>query len=224
MRESQRKVQECLESLGDAEILLDRAVRLCKQQAELLPLFSLIAKGVHLPSHCRLNSLLIAMVVLMQGPFEQKYTILFRLFDSTCEGRGGLQFVLSLFSAVQEALYLLKMLASMTTRDELTNTVTRGFMSYHLIPTRDLLTEYELKHLVMSLVSHSAQLTSVLGLSARTSMIPGKHCVCFWMCFICLRHGAEADKHLLPFQLIFFYICTIHLILPLFICHNNTIR
>lgn len=191
MRESQRKVQECLESLGDAEILLDRAVRLCKQQAELLPLFSLIAKGVHLPSHCRLNSLLIAMVVLMQGPFEQKYTILFRLFDSTCEGRVGLQFVLSLFSAVQEALYLLKMLASLTTRDELTNTVTRGFMSYHLIPTRDLLTEYELKHLVMSLVSHSAQLTSVLGLSARTSMIPGECFVCFRMCVICFSESVE---------------------------------
>lgn len=180
MREAQRKVTECLDSLGDAEILLDRAVRLCKQQSDLLPLFSLIAKDVHLPSSCRLNALIIAMVVLMHGPFEQKYNILFRLFDSACEGRVNLKFVLSLFNSVQESLYLLKMLTNVATSAELTNTVTRGFMSYHLNPSRDLLTEYELKHLVMSLVSHSAQLTAVLGLSARTSMVPGECCV-----FVC---------------------------------------
>ncbi len=172
-------MQEALDSLGDAEILLDRAVRLCKQQADLLPLFSLIAKDVHLPSSCKLNNLLIAMVVLMYGPFEQKYNILFRLFDSQCEGRVGLSFALTLFTTVQESLYLLKMLNSVCTKAELVNLVTRGFMSYNLIPTRDLLTEYELKHLVMSLISHSAQLTSVLGLSARTSMQPGEFSVFF---------------------------------------------
>lgn len=173
MREAQRKVQEALDSLGDAEILLDRAVRLCQQQSDLLPLFSLIAKDVYLPSSCRLNALLVAMVVLMNGPFEQKYNILFRLFDPLCEGRVGLSFALSLFSTVQDALYLLRMLRVVATQDELVNLVTRGFMSYNLNPASDLLTEYELKNLVVSLISHSSLLTKVLGLTVRTSMQPG---------------------------------------------------
>ena len=173
MREAQRKVQEALDSLGDAEVLLDRAVRLCKQQSDLLPLFSLIAKDVHLPSSCRLNALLIAMVVLMNGPFEQKYTVLFRLFDADCEGRVGLRFALALFSSVQDAIYLLRMLGQLATKDELLNMVTRGFMSYNLNPTRDMLTEYELRNLVLSLISHSSILTQALGLTLRTSMQPG---------------------------------------------------
>lgn len=173
MREAQRKVQDALEGLGDAEILLDRAVRLCKQQSDLLPLFSFIAKDVHLPSSCKLNALLIAMVVLMRGPFEQKYNILFRLFDSQCEGKVGLAFAMSLFATVQDALYLLRMLRVVATQDELVNLVTRGFMSYNLNPSCDLLTEYELKNMVMSLISHSSLLTKVLGLTIRTNMQPG---------------------------------------------------
>lgn len=173
MREAQRKMQEALDSLGDAEVLLDRAVRLCRQQSDLLPLFRLIARDEHLPSSCKLNALVIAMVVLMSGPFEQKYNVLFRLFDAECEGRVGLAFVVALFSSVQEALYLLRLLPQGTTKEELVNVVTRGVMSYGLNPSRDLLTEFELRSLVLSLVSHSSLLTKVLGLTARCSMQPG---------------------------------------------------
>jgi hypothetical protein len=173
MREAQRKVQEALDGLGDAEILLDRAVRLSRQQSDLLPLFRLIAHDEHLPSSCKLNALVISMVILMNGPFEQKYNVLFRLFDAECEGRVGLPFAIGLFSSVQEALYLLRMLSQIATKDELLNVVTRGFMSYGLNPSKDLLTEFELRNLVLSLVSHSSLLTKVLGLTARTSMQPG---------------------------------------------------
>jgi hypothetical protein len=31
-----------------------------------------------LPSHCNLTSLVMSLVVLMEGPFDQKYTTLFR--------------------------------------------------------------------------------------------------------------------------------------------------
>jgi hypothetical protein len=46
MREAQRAVREGLDSLCDAEVLLDRAVRLKRQQDDLLPLFALISPQV----------------------------------------------------------------------------------------------------------------------------------------------------------------------------------
>ncbi|KAJ1428375.1 hypothetical protein B484DRAFT_419428 [Ochromonadaceae sp. CCMP2298] len=165
MREAQRHVQEGLDGLMDAEVLLDRAVRLVRQQGDLLPLFKLIACDQGLPSHCRLNALVMAMVMLMQGSFDQKYTTLFRLFDNHCEGKVSLSFCCLLLSGVQASLHLLTMMPTVATKQELENAVQRGFLSLKLDPETDLLTEFELKDLTLHLVSHSHLLTKVLGLT-----------------------------------------------------------
>lgn len=174
MKEAQRNVREELEGLVDAEMLLNRAVRMRHQQDEILPLFSLIAgPEVVAPSNCGLNSLILSIILLMEGTFDQKYNFIFRLYDADCEGTAELRFTVNLLSSVQRSLRLLRMLRTTVTQDELLNSVTRGFMSFGLNPVKDRLTEYELKSLVLNFVSNSYLLTQVLGISMRSSMQPG---------------------------------------------------
>lgn len=173
MKEAQRNVKDELEGLIDAELLLNRAVRMRHQQDELLPLFRLIAGDILMPSNCELNALIVSMIILMEGTFDQKYNFLFRLYDSQCEGTAKLSFTTSLLSSVQRTLSLLKMLTNTATQDELLNMVIRAFMSYGLNPTKDHLTEYELKCLVLNLASHSYLLTNALGITQRSVMLAG---------------------------------------------------
>jgi len=173
MKEARRRVEVGLERLEDSEILLDRSVRIRERQDEILPLFALIANTDHLPSHCELNTLLISLVILMNGTFEQKYNFLFRLYDPNCEGYVQPSFVINFLHCVQQALKLLNYLPTTLERSEVSNLVVREYLSIGLKPNKDLLTEYELKRLILSQISRSAELSKILGVKLKTHMTPG---------------------------------------------------
>lgn len=173
MKESQRKVEQALEGLEDAEVLLARALRIKAQQDELLPLFCLVARNSFLPTFCGLSEFVVAVVVLMQGTFTQKFNYLFRLLDASGEGNASLSRLLQLTCCVQEALVSLRLLPFSALRADVENAITREFLSLGLDPSIDFLTEYEAKQMVVHLVSHSHLLCQALGINLQVRMQPG---------------------------------------------------
>eukprot|EP01038_Epipyxis_sp_PR26KG_P005892 gene5892-8130_t len=188
MREAQTKAENALEDLLDSEALLERAVILKSQQDELLPLFRLFATNKNsnrLPGSCQLNLFIISLVLLMTGSFEQKYNYIFRLFDQNSFRKSStnssdskslqlnkfgvgesvyhLPFISNILSIVQESMYQLQMLSFTVNEDDLKNALFREFFSLNLDPFKDFITEYEMKQMILHLISHSYLINRMLG-------------------------------------------------------------
>ena len=114
LREKQKGVTAAIERLGDADVLLQRAKRIKTQQDVLLPLFLKTAEGgmsafnphsfgsgksdqsidksnaataaVELPSECPLNLMLIALIVLSKGTFDQKWKLFMQIYHQDIRG------------------------------------------------------------------------------------------------------------------------------------------
>jgi hypothetical protein len=117
IKERQRAVGTVAGRLGDAKTLLERAVRIKRQQDLLLPLFLRAAEGGHaavdptkvsrlegggaegegggdenLPSECPLNFLILALLSLSKGTFEQKFKLFLQIYyrpEESSRGKGG---------------------------------------------------------------------------------------------------------------------------------------
>lgn len=173
MKDKMRQVETAIEGLLDAEALLQRALRIKSQQDELLPLFQLMAGPIPLPSECPLHSFIIAVIILMKGPFEQKFSYLMRLFDPYCDDFFTAELIVKLAVNVLESLRLLKFTPFAIGKSEVANIVERGFMALGLNYKEDKLTEYETKQLVKTMTAHSYLLCRVFGISNNTSMSLG---------------------------------------------------
>lgn len=164
VRECQKNLEATLERLLDAEVLLHRAIRLKREQDDLLPLFNLLAgQNDSLPSEIRLDLFLTAITVLVCATFDQKCNLFLGLYDKQGEGFFDAKFLVSTLELFQEALFRLRYTPTPPLREELVNTVQRRFFDLGLDPKRDALTQYESKHFLISMLSRSGDLTKLFG-------------------------------------------------------------
>jgi hypothetical protein len=77
VRTFQRKLEESIANLTDAETLLDRAIRIKEQQDKLLPLFQILSNESR-GHQCRLDLALASVIILSSGTFDQKLSQLLR--------------------------------------------------------------------------------------------------------------------------------------------------
>lgn len=177
VREKQRSLEDGLECLSDAEALLDRAIRIKKQQDELLPLFVLLAKEPT-PSSCRMDYFACSFAILMNGSFEQKSNFIFHLFDVIGEGFFSSSFIKTMLALFQETLYRLKLIPYEPDHQEIDNSVWRAFLDLGLKPgvgpDADYLTQYEVRQMILSLVGHSKLISEALGFSSSTYASGGR--------------------------------------------------
>ena len=168
VREKQRNLQDTLVCLSDAEALLDKAIRIKKQQDELLPLFSLLAKEPT-PSSCLINFFAVSFAILMNGSYEQKCNFIFNLFDVAGEGFFNSTFLKLILILFQETFYRLYFIPVPPNVEEIDNLVWRAFLDLGLKPgtgpDADFLTQYEMRQMVVALVGQSAMLADAMGFS-----------------------------------------------------------
>ena len=168
VRERQKLLENAVQSLEDAEALFDRALRLKKQQDELLPLFRLLARE-NLPSSVRLDYFVCALTVFMSGTYEQKWSLIFNLFDSANHLNGFFdsEIIYHILILFQETLHRMNYIAFTPRKEELHNTIWRAFLDLGLRPGRevysDRMTQYETRMMIMAIIGHSAQLSKLLG-------------------------------------------------------------
>jgi hypothetical protein len=172
VKEKQRLIHEALSHLDDAEILLQRALRIKAQQEEILPLFELLMteedkkavadfveaanakkeaakdqskkkkkdkkkEGEVDNSHdadgitfaCKLNTFVMACVILCCATFDQKYNFVFNLYDGIHEGFAGFDFFIPLIMLNQNTLHKMHLIPFTPIQIELENLITRTFMS-----------------------------------------------------------------------------------------------
>ena len=168
VRTRQKALEDALLALEDSEFLFDRALRIKKQQDELLPLFRLLSRE-ELPSKVRADFFCCALTILMSGTYEQKWNSIFNLFDSTnnLNGYFDSEIIHHMLILFQETLYRLNYIAFEPRKEEIANTIKRSFIDLGLQPGRlaisDRLTQYETRMLIMQIIGHSNMLSKILG-------------------------------------------------------------
>lgn len=178
VRAKQKALEDALLSLEDAEALFDRALRLKKQQDELLPLFRLLSRE-QLPAKVRADYFVCALTIFMGGTYEQKWNIIFNLFDSSnnLDGYFDSEIIYHVLALFQETLHRLNYISDTPRREEIQNIIWRSFIDLGLRPGRfpysDRLTQYETRMMIMAIIGHSNMLSKILGFK-KTSFNTGK--------------------------------------------------
>jgi hypothetical protein len=163
VRTAKRELEDGLESLSDAETLLDRAVRIKEQQDQLLPLFQSIA-GQARPKECRLDVMLACIAILCTGTFDQKIAQVIQAYDVLRTGYFDLGFIRDLQLLFHEAFHVLNYLPFKPIRSDVTNAIERMFMERGIEDfSQGRLNMYELKEYLVSTVGLSEPLTRLLG-------------------------------------------------------------
>jgi hypothetical protein len=163
VRTAKRLLEEGLESLSDAETLLDRAVRIKRQQDQLLPLFQLIT-GEDRPKECRLDIMLACITILCTGTFDQKMAQITQAYDIMRSGYYGFSFIRDFQLLFHEAFYVLNYLPFMPIRSDIVNATERMFMERGVRDfSKGKLNLFELKEYLVSTVGLSEPLTRLLG-------------------------------------------------------------
>ena len=166
VRECQRDLEEALDRLLDAEILLKRAIRMRKQQDELLPLFALLAdkeESGALPSQCRLDYFAASMVIIMNGTFEQKCNLFLGIFDKAGDGFFDSKFLVKVVSLFQETLYRMNYIPCCVSVEEVQNTTERQFSDLGLHVKTDALSHYESRQFFITMITRTAALAGIFG-------------------------------------------------------------
>lgn len=164
VREKQRDLEEVIDRLMDAEVLMNRAVRLRTQQDELLPLFSLLAGATEsLPSECRLDYFAATMVIIINATFEQKMNFFLGMYDKAGDGFYDAKFLVAVVNLFQETLFRLNYLPSCSGLEEVRNTTMRQFFDLGLNSGVDALSTYETRQFLISLVSRISSIAKVFG-------------------------------------------------------------
>ena len=192
VKEKQKELQSSLSDLTDAEVLLQRAVRVKKQQDLLLPLFRLMAREKTTAS-CRLDLLLCALTLYCSGTYDQKVDFFFELFSknglpsnsrpptgaasrpSTANAAVGYSdcfnsdFLIKLVEVYHESFYRLNILIDPPILADIKNRMYRIFRSMELTLSTDL-THYEVKLLLRQFFSGSHLICTTLGTDPIDSM------------------------------------------------------
>lgn len=179
VRTFQRKLEESIANLADAETLLDRAIRIKEQQDKLLPLFQILSQESR-GRACRLDLALASVIILSTGTFDQKLTQLLRAYDPDQSGTFNIQFLVAIQVLFHEAFYMLNYLPYPPSRDEIIHTTERILSSYcTTLPPQVLssssssltysslssivLNQYELKQFLINAIGTSKKLCSLIG-------------------------------------------------------------
>lgn len=173
----QRKLEESIQNLTDAETLLDRAIRIKEQQDKLLPLFQIISQEQR-AKECRLDLLLASIIILSVGTFDQKLSQLIQAYDPNNIGYFNIQFLIAIQTLFHEAFYTLNYISYPPIYDEIVNNTQRilltSYSSFIPLSQRESLTfsscnqiklnKYELKQFLTNIIGMSKKLSNLVGL------------------------------------------------------------
>ena len=167
VREKQKALEEALSGLEDAEALFDRAIRIRKQQDDVLPLFQVLT-GEEVPSECRVDLFICSLAVLMDGSFEEKWHLTLKIFDVWGKLYFSSLFLSKLIILFQETMHRLNIVQFPPRVAEIENTVERLYLDLKLTPgtgaDADRLTAYEMRQVLLMLCGKSEVLCKVLNL------------------------------------------------------------
>lgn len=167
VREKQSALEEALCGLEDAEALFDRAIRIRKQQDEVLPLFQVLT-GEEMPSECRVDLFICSLTILMDGSFEEKWNLTLKIFDVWGELYFSSGFLTKIIILFQEAMHRLHIVHFPPRVAEIQNTVERLFIDLKLRAgsgsDSDFLTAYEMRQVLLMLCGRSEVVCKVLNL------------------------------------------------------------
>ncbi len=180
----QRKLEEAIQNLSDAETLLDRAIRIKEQQDKLLPLFQIIS-GESRPKECRLDLTLASIIILSTGTFDQKLSQLIQAYDPNHSGYFNIHFLIAIQYLFHETFYTLNYISFPPRRDEIVNNTQRILLteysncfhperlpqssSTYTSPTlmaacsHIYLNQYELKQFLVNCLGMSRSLCQLVG-------------------------------------------------------------
>ena len=161
LKESKRAVEEGLACLSDAEVLLRRAIRLTSHERELLPLFRVISGNEEYPKACQYNLLTIAVVLQMNGTFDQRANCFFQVFPSAQSGLFDRKYLVDSVILLNEVLYRLKLLPYKVAIEEMESLVGRFFAE---LRATTALTQFEAKQFLSSLFCRSKYYSDLFGL------------------------------------------------------------
>jgi hypothetical protein len=164
----QTDLRAAIEAMNDAEVLLNRAIRIKKQQDRLMPLFQLIS-GETLPSSCRFDLFFAALSLLVVGTFDMKIDIVFSLLDKNKVGTLSISDMFSIVQLYSDVMFRLKLLSMPPNEEELQNIIFRAFFERGL-SWADRLTRYEVKCVLRQLCSHSRPASVALGIPRADGM------------------------------------------------------
>jgi hypothetical protein len=105
-----RALNETLDGLNDAEVLLNRAVRIKQSQTDSLPLFLMLAEEDSEVTEVRLDLLVCAITALMDVTYDQRCAFFFNLFDAKGEGFYLGPFLAKVIMLFGETFHRIKML------------------------------------------------------------------------------------------------------------------
>jgi hypothetical protein len=163
VRSKQKDLKSAIEALSDAEVLLNRAIRMKNKQDRLLPLFKLIA-GEDLPRHCRFDLFFAALSILVIGTFDMKVDMLLNILCPSSPGYLSISEFQSIVYLYSDTLYRLKLIPISPNLEDLKNVIFRFFFEIGLT-LDDKLTYYEVKTLLRQLCSHSMAASLALGIN-----------------------------------------------------------
>lgn len=82
---------------------------------------------------CKLNTFVMACVLLSCATFDQKYNFIFNLYDGENEGFAGFDFFIPLIMLTQNTLHKMHLIPFTPIQSELENLITRTFMSIGIL-------------------------------------------------------------------------------------------
>jgi hypothetical protein len=168
VKSKQKELRAVIEALTDAETLLNRAIRMKKQQDRLLPLFQLIS-GETIPSCCRFNVFFAAISLLVVGTFDTKVDAMLRMVDVSKRGTVSISDLLSTLLLYNDAMYRLRLMSMPPNEEDLRNVFFRKFMERGL-SLDDRLTYYEAKQVIRHMCAHSRPASIALGVPRSDEM------------------------------------------------------
>jgi hypothetical protein len=169
VRTMQRRLEEGLNNLSDAETLLDRSVRIKDQQDKLLPLFQIVSQLPRGAKECRLDLMLASIVLLCSGTFDQKLTQVIQAYDADRTGLFGFKFLVRIQMVFHEALFRLKYLPFGPIESEVIYFTERALLEKGFTDISKVkINQYELKQFVAACVGTNKMLCTLTGVSPKT--------------------------------------------------------
>jgi hypothetical protein len=165
IRTYDRALNDTLDGLNDAEVLLNRAVRIKQSQTDSLPLFLMLAEKDSEVTEVRLDLLVCAITALMDVTYDQRCAFFFNLFDAKGDCFYSGPFLAKVIMLFGEAFHRMKMLPFSPLQEDVVNSVLRGFLDIGLQYKTDSLTLPESKRLMITLVSDSLPLSNTLAVT-----------------------------------------------------------
>ena len=165
IRQAQTDLQEALDGMNDAELLLKRALRIKQSQKETLPLFQLLCKDNIELSEVRLDLLVCAVTAMMDATYDQKCAFFFDIFDQQGEGLYSSTFINRVVVLFGEMFFRIGMLPAPPVEEDIRDSVYRSFKDIGLQFESDSLTVRESKRLLITLLSNAYPLAETLAVT-----------------------------------------------------------